>query len=864
MPSTLSQFRKHQKILMVVATGLSMISFVILGAARSSREMPAPLMVIALAAMFGGAAWVIGQVNGKSSEYSTVGAVAGAVLGLWLSWGRSDPAAILMDSGDLTNRQVFEMKRERNLANQFVTDAYTRSNGFSPMFAEQFGQRVLFRYTPGQYDSDIDMAITELLRREADRLGISVSTASVFDFIRGLAMTSSKSLTSEQFAEIRTRLGVSEEHLIDILAHELKARRAYDLLYNQRPMPTPEALYEYYKKLNLTEEADVAILPVADFVDAKAEPSKAELEELFAKYKANPPGVGPDGKFEEGRPGFRQPPRMTLAYLEATYDTFEKQAGEVTDKEIEERYERLKSRPFGGELEAPKFPGEEMPKIPPGGLPNALEGVLPGSLKAPAPPSIDGSAPPAKTEEGKKPESSAPAAPAPPVPAPGADAPKAEAPKADAPKADAPPAAAPEKKPEEAVPAEKPADKPSTMLPNLSKLSFVSFQETQEADDRPPAPPTATGASTPALPPPTIEGVAPPAEPALPTVRPLDDAYRAELKAEILRERTQAIMEKKIEEATQWVAAEVGSKINTPVTEAGHITAEEAAKKLKEYASKNGLVYVETPFVSFQELSTSEDYPVGKAAAINHPEKANVATDAFESFGRSMFYLPRPAASLDERGEGSRFVYWLTGERRDGEPQNMDDPIVKEQVVKTWRNLKAREKAEARAAELLKTAKGSDKSLVDLFAETSVTGTSEGYISVRPTGKFSWYRMPVVPTRSMQREASPTITDLPGFKPLGDAFFTTVFEKMKPGELATTWSADKSEYYVVKLTGRTPSTPEELETFRQTFLSRGLANEYFDLASRDWQQHGRNPIDDLLKRNNVQIVNRREDGSPEG
>ena len=123
--------------------------------------------------MIGGAAWVIGQVNGKSSEYSTIGAVAGAVLGLWLSWGKTDPGAILIDSGDLTNKQVSMMKRERNLANQFVGDAYQRVNGFNPMMAEQFGQRVLFRYTPGSPTSDVDMAITELLRREADRLGIS-------------------------------------------------------------------------------------------------------------------------------------------------------------------------------------------------------------------------------------------------------------------------------------------------------------------------------------------------------------------------------------------------------------------------------------------------------------------------------------------------------------------------------------------------------------------------------------------------------------------------------------------------------------------------------------------------------------------
>ncbi|QDT53231.1 hypothetical protein Pan44_12470 [Caulifigura coniformis] len=941
MPSTLHVFRKHQKVLMVMTTGLAMISFVILGAVNARPEnMPAVLVVLALAAMFGGAAWVIGQVNGKSSEYVTIGTVAGAVLGLWLSWGRQDPSAIQMSSGNLTGQQVFAMKRERNLVNQFVGEAYQRVNGFNAQFAEQFGQRVFFHYTPGAWDSDLEMAITTLLQREAEKLGIGVSAQGVFEFIRGLAMTSGKSLTQEQFAEIRTRMGVSEEALIAALSDELKARRAYDLLYNQRPLPTPEALYEYYKKLNVTDEAEIAVLPVSDFVDDKAEPTTKELEELFQKHKSNPPGYGPEGKFVEGLPGFRQPPRMKLAYLEAPYDAFEKQVGEVTDKEIEARYEELKKRPFGDDLGAPDF--GEMPAIPPGGLPNALEGVLPNSLKPPTVPPTDGVTPPAapsetsapaappapmpETPKTEAPKTEAPATPpaAPPATTPEApktEAPKVEEPKADTPKAEAPPAAPePEKAPETAPP----ADKPSTMLPNVSRLSFVAFQEEQppappvastegaappaapkpdavtpeapkaetpktepttpeapkaepatpaapqadpakpEAPKADPAPPAATppadgvpATTPPTLPPPAtppLEGVTPPADPPLPTVRPLDDAYRAELKEEIIRERAQALMEKKIDAATQWFAEEIGALVNTPAGDPGHLTPEAASKKLKEYAEKNGLVFVDAPLLSFQELRDSEDYPVGAAAAVNHPQKAEVATDAFENFGRSMNYMPRPAASLDANGQGSRFLYWITGERRDYEPESLEDAVVKEQVVKTWRQLKARVKAEERAAELVKMAKAADKPLAEVFAEQSITGKEgTGYITVRPTGKFSWYRMPVVPTRSMQREAAPTLTELPGLKPLGNDFFTTVFEKMKAGDLGTTASADKSEFYVVKILNRTPSTPEELEAFRQTFLTRGLANEYFDLSSRDWAMYGRNPIDELLKANDVQF-----------
>ncbi len=780
--------------------------------------------------------------------------------------------------------------------------AYERVNGFSPQFAEQFGMRVFFRYTPGDYDSDGEIAITELLRREAQRMGVGISTAGVFEFIRSLG-GSSKTLTKEQFAEIRDRLRVGEQELIDVLARELQARRAYDLLYSQRPLPTPESLYEAYEKLNLQQEAEIAVLPVSDFVDPDAKPTQADLEDLFAKHKSNVPGFGSDNRPVEGQPGFLQPPRMRLAYLEAEYDTFEKLVPEITDKEVEARYEELKKRPLNDPGEAPNF--GDLPGLPGGGL-DSLKGLMtpqPGSVPA-AP-----AAPP--SAEGAKPELSAPAAP----PAPMPEAPKAETPTGDAPKTEtktpdlpklessnatpAPPAAPPAAPPSPAAatpetPAPAPPANPSSQRLNPGRLSFVSFQE----EERPPAPPVATGTaapqaekpageklatekpadsappkdsalpgSAPALPPPappTAESVAPPADPPLPTVRALDDAYRKELRDEIRRERTLELMEKKMAEVAQWTAEEIGALVKTPETDKAHLTPETAAKKLKEYAEKNKLVYVETPFLSFQELEESEDYPIGTAAATSNPQRANVVQDAFQSFGRSMTYLPRPAVSFDQQ-DGSHFVYWILEEKNDFEPKDMSDPIVKAQVEKAWREQKARAKAEERATALVKMAKEAAKPLQEAFAEQSVTGkTGTGFITVRPTGKFTWFRAPVVPTRSMQREAPVTVTELPGLKPLGDSFFTKVFEEMKVGDVAVANSADKSEFYVVKIVSRTPSTPEELETFRQAFISRGMNNEYFDLTGREWARYGINPINELIKSHNVQFLTRERESADAG
>ena len=56
MSSPFSIFRRNQRILMVITTGLAMISFVLLGAVSDPRDLPTPLVVIFLAAMAGGLA----------------------------------------------------------------------------------------------------------------------------------------------------------------------------------------------------------------------------------------------------------------------------------------------------------------------------------------------------------------------------------------------------------------------------------------------------------------------------------------------------------------------------------------------------------------------------------------------------------------------------------------------------------------------------------------------------------------------------------------------------------------------------------------------------------------------------------------
>ncbi len=132
----------------------------------------------------------------------------------------------------------------------------------------------------------------------------------------------------------------AEEEIFEALRHELRARQAANLLLGGSRL-TPADVWDLHRKLNVRQTAQVVGIPVSDFVKKDAQPSDAELLELFNKHKDNvanftPP---PQPKLEEGRPGFYLPRRMKIAYLEPNYEEIEKQVGEITEEEILKRYE---------------------------------------------------------------------------------------------------------------------------------------------------------------------------------------------------------------------------------------------------------------------------------------------------------------------------------------------------------------------------------------------------------------------------------------------------------------------------------------------------------------------------------------------
>lgn len=882
MRSPFEVFRKHQKILMVVLVGMSMVGLVLLGALPNDpTNVPRALGVIAVLAVVGGAAWIAGMPSGRSNEYGLWGLVAGGAVAFALMFmGNQPQLAVLADTGDLTVPDLQNLRSRREIANQFVVEALRQTRDQREL--SELMPKYTFNYARGV---DEDAVTAELLHREAERLGLRVTETAVTDYIR--KVTGGK-ISAGTFKDIRTRLHVSEPELYAILAYELEARMAAKFLYgldpedpqSYSPSLPPEQYWDLYRKMFVKQRVEVAAVPIKEFIDESAQPTPEQLAELFDKYKSNEPLVTPEGKLEEGRPGFKQPRRVRVASLEAVYEDYKPGIAPVTDEEIQKRYEeqyvKAAARSAAARRNAPAAKGQGGPA-----LPESLELQLPelpeqpASDKTPATePSAEGtpateapaeSTPAADSPPGDAPEGNAPESTNPPATEPSPTEPSATEPQAGGGEGGNPPAgessgdsgqndgglfsvadgSAEEEPSPETQPAEQSTAQSTTPQTPVAETAESAPGETEPAAAEATTPetpvaepaaesgttqtpatepgtetPAAEPAATPAETPPetagtAAEGVTPAApEPNIPL---LDDALKTQIRGDIERERTAERQRKAIEAAVMYIDENVAYYVSAPEDEPGRITPERAVELLQAYAAEHRLHYSETPLLSLQEFREDNDeYPVGDALVADD-RSGRTLVDALFQTGAQDTYRPIVAENVDTQ---SWFAAWKLGEQPPYEPKSLDDERVREQVVKTWRELQAREKAEARARELAEKARSSGQTLSAVLGETTITGAEGGlFLTVTETPEFAWLSTPSAMRSNPFFPEIPRIQDPPGVTGAGEDFMRTVFDELQPGEVGTTASYDRSTYYVVRVVSRTPSPNDsQWETFRERFL----------------------------------------------
>ena len=869
MSTPFEYIRRHQKVALTAVTGMAILSF-LLGDVMAGGQMSPLVMSSLIVGCFALVGWVWGTSDGKSSENAIFGGVLGLALTLVFMFMTRPPAAVTATSGNISTSELGELSRSRAIANRMVNLVYFESHPNDGFMSQYLAQRDLpkFMFNFGLPNQTAEVVLSELLNREAKYLGINITDEAVMAFLKEVAGTDpggEVKLTKNIYADAIKNTcggypGMTEDTVIDAIRHELRARQAAKILVGGNRM-TPADVWELHRKLNTRESAQFVALPVEEFVDKNATPTDAELAEFFNTYKGNFPNSTPQGQLEEGRPGLYLPRRVRLAYVEANYEELEKAAGEVTEEEIKKRYEERYMRAMPeinphGELSLPDFP--VLPNVP----------KAPEATTAPVTEGTPAEKPAEPAAETEKPAEEKPAEPA----APAAEE-KPAAPAAEESKPAEPAAPAPETKPEE--PAKKPEG--SSFRPRMSSLQPVALIEDAPATpekpaeaapaaeaEKPadkPAEPAATPAeekpAEPAAEKPAEEPAAPATEqpageapltvppvagdvdgdgdPAPPTsqVRPLDEALRQQIRDELLAEKTRPLVDAKINAARDFM-----SDLHTGVVEyLNHqrddadktielskdaLTPEEATKRLKEYAEKNGLTYTETPLMSLEDLMKSEDHPLGNAMA----GRMGRVVDMINRSQSDDLYTPSTAFDIAQKGN---YAYWKIEDVAAHEPKSLEELGVKDMAIQAWRQYKARPAVEKRAQELAEIVSKSDKPMAEALTDQTVTGVEKDkgiFVTVKSTGEFSWLQRSMAPSQFNQ-DNSPRFGTIQGVEGVNDKFMEKVFNEMQPGATAVVPNADRSIFYVMHIDKRTPATEAEIAVMRKQFLeSQGELSQY--------------------------------------
>lgn len=158
-----------------------------------------------------------------------------------------------------------------------------------------------------------------LWEKKADQLGIRFTKDDVKKLIQADFYNFFRS-----DVEVRKLLqqtpGFTMDACLDALASEFKVRAAQSALlgYNSRygaasAFVTPYETFEYYRDQTSPAIYEVIAVPAAAFVDqVKGEPSEAEINELFKKYGDDEPNP------RKETPGFKTPRQISIAWFGVT------------------------------------------------------------------------------------------------------------------------------------------------------------------------------------------------------------------------------------------------------------------------------------------------------------------------------------------------------------------------------------------------------------------------------------------------------------------------------------------------------------------------------------------------------------------
>lgn len=873
MASPFAIFRRNQQTLLVVLFILAIFAFT-MDSLLTDRNINLPMLGLIIGTCV---LTAVGVKLKQPAKFAAIGALGGLVIGFGASQfvDPTAPDTVAQSKlGSFSQMEVERMLRDRGVANQFLQIAAQRALD-NPQEAMTQARNYSFGIT-GMGDGE-EAVLCYLLLEEAKRLGISIDNTSVSEFI---SRVTNDKLSKTAYDEILQSINLTDSQLYLILQEQITIRTVQQQLAPSGFM-TPEQYWEMYKKMRVSQKIQSVAVPVETLAETIDAPEDGVLQAYFEAHKQNFPG-DPDPESV----GFRQPRKIQLAYIEASYLDLEATVEEITEEEIETFYEENKDILYLNR-QVPDDPlgGNPFPDDPSGGNPfpddssgpDLIDPALPG-------PDLDlDSLIPNKTPDadGSKPESESPADPegaGKPEPQDSEKSEKPElpqTPESNKPQDPAPPESqslldrvnAPlqtvaflqeEKEPEQnKTPAEKPADK------ETSEPAPESEGEAPDSKAIPPAPETDLEAP--------LKAPKPGDEPEVPKYKPLDAFLRDEIRDMLLRQRTnekqQELATKVLDRMTDLSNDYFELVKNEAKPEVKNKFIKEAQQELQELAKANGLNYAQTPLLNGRELSLSSEHPIGSASLgmeLSNASQETVARYVFNLPADSV-YEANAARSLDP---DSIYVFWKTADREAHIPK-WDEPGIEEQVLEAWRLEQARPKAEARAKELADRLRGAEETWSELLLQETVTGGEDGVL-LQPliSDTFTWISTNSTPNPLGIPVEVPELTELSTVEKAGPDFMDTIFNQMQPGEVGVVPNHDKSIYYVVQIRDRRPSTKEEFEVQRELFLKANLfpmsimqfefPTPYSILVNSEGGELYRAWLDDLKQKYKVEMVERKE------
>jgi hypothetical protein len=655
---------------------------------------------------------------------------------------------------------------------------------------ERFLQYVMRSVNPGDRREIVN---TMLLDKEAQSRDVIISDEAIKLVLKQL--TENTVSEPEMARLIRDLPDANEQLLFDSLRSELLAST---VLHNFRTsvMAFPPAeMWDYYKRLHQQAEIEALPVSVSDFVDRVAEPTDEELKAFFDEHKDQFAIPG------SPEPGFKLPRRQRFQYFKAELDLF-RQLAKVTDEEVKKYYEDNKE----------SFRKLELPKDAP------ATDEQKKSLDDPEPETDSPSTPSAAESE------------ATPVPA---EKPAVAPAEQAAPSAKEPPPAKTSPAPS-ATPKAKPApksnqksflDRPSQN--NRVQFRLVADEKTSNADPKAKAPETEQPAAQPTTTPtesnesnkPETETPAgqekpdaeKPTEQKPDAEKPVEPKYSPleEVKDQIIRVLKDEKARTEIRQGMDELASLLSdfSELRSTYNSTDPNAKPPREPNFVELAKQHSFGFEGTELVSESELQSDKS-----GFGTSRYGEVPIGRVMFE--GRAALYTPVVSEDLD----GNIYLSWKTEEVADQVPEFKD---AREEVLKAWKMIKARDLARKQAETYAAEAAGAKKTLGEYF-------TGDKTPKVITAGPFSW--MTLGTTADNAQRGIPMLSDVPGIENPSMEFMRTVFN-LDQDSIGVAKNGSEDIYYVVQVIKYQPPV-EEMETD----FARADPRSYFGIIMMEKQK----------------------------